>query len=378
MKILLVVHYFLPHVGGMEKVVEKQAKSLVAYGHEVTIVTARPEKDAPHFEERDGYKVVRVPAFNGVEQRFGVTFPLVWPWEIVRFLRLVKQHDIVHIHDVFYMTSHLAWLACMLRGKRFFLTQHVAMVDHPSRLVMAVQRLMYGTFGRAIFTRAQKIVSYNHIVRDFLLRYGVQERNILTQYNGINTMYFAPLKADKKQLLREKYRLPLDRPIVLFVGRLVPKKGYEFAYNAQSSDFFTLIVGDGVRPKRIISNDNVRLFGAANPQQLKELYALSDIFVFPAVGEIFTLVMQEAMASGLPVIMADDPGYTTYDFSRQHIRLVARDSDIIRREIVKILQNDKLKNTMTSYARNFAVDYFDWSKNYAREYALYEIGAGDS
>lgn len=373
MKILLVVHYFWPHIGGMEKVVEKQAKSLVAYGHEVTIVTCRPNKAAPLEELRDGYRIVRLRAVNGIEQKFGVTFPLIGFWEIGRFMKLVREHDIVHIHDVFYMTSHLAWMACLLQRKRFYLTQHVAMVAHPSALVMLVQRFMYGTFGKAMFRHARKLVAYNHIVHSFLLSHGAKEADVLMQYNGIETDYFAPLSAPEKRALREKYKLPLEKPIVLFVGRLVPKKGYDIVYNAQSPDYFTLIVGEGVRSSEIVSNENVHFFGPATPQQLRELYGLSDVFAFPAEGEIFTLVMQEAMASGLPTILADDPGYEPYDFSRDYIKLVPRESRALKSTILEVVGKETHKNEMAVYARNFATENFDWQKNYAREYALYEL-----
>jgi D-inositol-3-phosphate glycosyltransferase len=373
MKILLVAHYYWPHIGGMEVVVEKQAKSLVERGHQVTIVTCRPDRHAPRTESKDGYSIERIPALNFIENTFGVTFPIIGPWVLLRLLRLVRAHDIVHIHDVFYMSSHFAALACVLQGKHFFLTQHVAMVDHPRLLVMVGQRLMYGTIGQLLFRQAQKIVSYNHTVRQFLIAQGIAQDNLVTHYNGIDTTYFHPVDIEVRRNLRQKYGLPLDRPIVLFVGRLVPKKGYDIVYKARSKDYFTLIVGAGRRPDYIVSDDDVKLFGPASSMQLKDLYAISDVFAFPAIGEIFTLVMQEAMASGLPVVTTDDPGYKSYDFSRKHIRLVARNSSALRSALQQITADTTRQNESKTYVREFALNNFDWQHNYDKEYSIYGL-----
>ena len=371
MKILLVVHYYIPHVGGMEAVVEKQAKSLVARGHEVMILTCRPQKGLATVEQRDGYTIRRLPALNFVEQRFGVTYPIISPLTIFWVFKYIAQYDIVHIHDVFYMSSHITALSCMLRRKVFFLTQHVAMVDYPSRLVMTIQRVMYSTFGKLLFSKAAKIVCYNHIVRDFLIKRGVSESKLFMQFNGIDTSYFSPGAAHLKHSLRKKYNLPLDRPIALFVGRLVPKKGYRLVYEAQAPEYFTLIVGDGIPPKAMTSNENIRLFGPASSNQLRDLYKACDVFVFPAHGEIFTLVMQEAMASGLPVITTDDIGYRPYSFSRKYIHLVERDSRQIKRSLKRLMSDEGLRKKMSNYSQLFASDNFDWQQNYENEYALY-------
>lgn len=371
MRYLLVVHYYFPHIGGMEAVVEKQAKSLIARGHSVTILTCNPQKNTPSKEERDGYIILRLPTLNFIEQKFGVTYPLISPFAFFWAIKHVRNYDVVHIHDVFYMSSHMLALACLLRGRDFFLTQHVAMVDHPSKLVMTIQRIIYKTFGKLLFLKARKIVAYNHIVKNFLIKNGIESSKIHMQFNGIDTSFFSPSNASQKQMLRKKYGLPDGKPVVLFVGRLVPKKGYDIAYNAQSDSYFTLLVGSGVTPKTLAPTKNCRFFGPASAEQLKDLYRACDIFLFPATGEIFTLVMQEAMASGLPVVTTNDPGYNEYSFSRQHIRLVNQDTNEVQSALKQIIDDKKIQYKMSQYSRKFALKNFDWQSNYDTEYSLY-------
>lgn len=370
-RFLVVVHYFAPHIGGMEEVAEKQTESLVKRGHEVQIVTCRPNASAPLREKNHGRSIRRLRSWNFIENTFGVTFPIISPLYIFSILRMMRTMDIVHIHDVFYMSSHITAIAALLAHKPFYLTQHVAMVDHPSKLVMAVQHIVYRTFGSLLFKHAHNIVCYNKNVREFLIQFGVDQSKIVMNYNGIDTDEFTPVDHADKLSLRKKYSLPSTRPIVIFVGRLVPKKGFDLMYHTRSSQYLTLIVGPGGKPSTMSNDENVLFFGSADHAQLRELYALSDVFVFPAIGEIFTLVMQEAMAAGLPVITTDDPAYETYELPAGAIRFVSRDSRALKSAIEHIVSDASTLKNMSKLSRQIAEQRFSWENNYAHEYAIY-------
>ncbi len=372
MRILLVVHYFLPHIGGMEEIVKKQAESLTSMGHTVTLITCRPDQTSPLKEKRDGYTIKRFRALNSIETKFGVTFPIISPFVFFALLREVARHDIIHLHDVFYMSSHMAALAAIIRKKRFYVTQHVAVVDHPSKVVMLIERIMYTTFGKMIFRHAERIVCYNTNVKDLVLSCGILPSKLLLTYNGIDGDYFAPVSIHKKKELRQKYTLPADIPIVLFVGRLVAKKGYDIVFDARSNHYLTIIVGDGNVPARMKQHDNVVLFGSATQEQLRDLYRLSDVFVFPAIGEILTLVMQEAMASGLPIITTNDPAYRQYNIDDTLVKFVERSAHAVKASIEQVISDPSLYERMSAYSRKIAIERFQWRTNYNNEYAIYE------
>lgn len=371
MRIALVVHYFSPHIGGMEEVVKKQANSLISNGHKVTILTCRPFSDTPLFEQKDGYEIRRIRALNFVEKKFGVTFPLVSPFLFFRFLKEFGSFDAVHIHDVFYMTSHAAAFAAKVKRIPLYLTQHVAMVEYPRKLVMVAQRLMYTLFGMRIFHQAKWIVCYNTNVRDFLVRRGVHNTKILLNYNGIDINYFSPVSDKEKQRLKAVYGFSVAKPVILFAGRLVPKKGFDKVYNARSSDYTTVIVGTGSIPPEMEDTSGVVFFGGANHVQLRELYRLSDVFVFPAVGEILTLVMQEAMASGLPIVTTNDPAYKNYNLNEEMMRFVPRNAETIRQVLTEIIANPEIMQAMSGYSRQIAEERFSWAVNYAKELQIY-------
>jgi D-inositol-3-phosphate glycosyltransferase len=374
-KFLLVIHYCEPHIGGMETLVAKQAQSLVDLGHDVTIVTCRPTKSVPLQEiKQNGVVIKRFRAINYIENTFGIPFPLIAPQHFIWFLKNLKKYDIVHIHDVFYVSSWMAGIACLLAGKKFYLTQHVGFVDHPSGMVMRIQKAVYRHIGDRLFKKGTKIVVYNTNVRNFLAtREKVDDAKIVFNYNGIDTDFFRPVSKEQRYFLRKKYGLPVGKSIILFVGRLVPKKGLHILLDGAENDKTYVVVGSGNLPSKYAERHNIKYFGPAKQEQLRDLYQLSDLFVFPAAGEIFTLVNQEAMACGLPTILADDRGYEDYDVDREHLLFVNRETKAFQKVIENVISDDALLAEMSQYSRETALKLFSWKKNYTREYAMYGL-----
>ncbi|HET6873881.1 MAG TPA: glycosyltransferase [Acidimicrobiales bacterium] len=370
---LVVIHYYPPHIGGMEEVARAQVSSLAGLGHRVHVLTCAHERRLPA-NESAAFELRRIKALNFIERRFGVTMPIIGPGGALRVARAVRRAEIVHIHDVFYATSHVAHLAARLLRRPYYLTQHVAMVEHPSRLVMAVQRAMYATVGRSVLRGAERVVVYNSRVRDFVVSRGVEPERVLLHHNGIDGERFTPATAEEKVELRRRHGIRADRPVVVFVGRLVPKKGFDIVVEAASptGEWTTLIVGEGAGAPPEVP-ESVHLFGPADRDQIVDLYRMADVFVFPALGEMFTLTMQEAMMAGLPVITTDDPAYDEYGLDRSGIAFVPRDASSFRAAIRSIITNADRAASMGEYSRRIALQRFSWQVNYQAEYALYDI-----
>lgn len=91
MKILFMCRLYWPHIGGVEKHVEK-ISGVLSKTHEITIVCEKHDPLLPDFEQRRGVKIYRIP---------GSDKWTIWKWWLAH-LQLIKQADIVHIHDVFF------------------------------------------------------------------------------------------------------------------------------------------------------------------------------------------------------------------------------------------------------------------------------------
>ncbi|MFI9270100.1 glycosyltransferase family 4 protein [Kitasatospora sp. NPDC052896] len=360
-RILLVSHYYPPHVGGIENVVRQEAGQLAARGAEVAVLTSGGRRTGTVTEE--GVRVGRIAAWNGIERRTGVPFPLPAPRLLREALRRARRADVVHVHDCLYPTSWAAWAAALLTRTPLVLTQHVGLVAHPSALVRGVQRAVYAVFGRALLRRARRVLVLNATVREFVLAHGARPDAVRQLANGVDTALFHPAGSDEEvREARATYGLPDGRVLVLFVGRLVPKKGYDLLRAAAGPEYDLVFVGTGGEGVPADA-EGVHHLGALPPEQVAEVYRACDVFALPSTAEGFPLTVQEAMAAGLPVVTTDDPGYAPYALDRERVSLLPRDAGRLRAELAALAADAPRRELMGRYARDYAERSFGWPEH---------------
>jgi len=124
---------------------------------------------------------------------------------------------------------------------------------------------------------------------------------------GVDVHGFAPSARDER--LRRTWSED-GKPIVGFVGRLAPEKHVERLVGlAARTDLQVVVVGDGIDRLKLEKLMPTAVFtGALDGGALAAAYASMDVFVHPGEHETFCQAVQEAMASGLPVIAPDAGG----------------------------------------------------------------------
>lgn len=366
--ILIVSSYFPPHIGGVEVVAQQQARSLARAGHTVVVVTTRTPTKTPGRERADGYDVVRLPANNLLERRTGVPYPVVGARFLRTLRRLVRWSDVVHVHDVLYQPVQAAAFYAHRFARPLYVTQHIGHVHHPRRAVRTAARLSARVAGGLIWRRARRVVAHNPMFTDYLLAHGVPRERIVTTPNGIETAVFAPGPV-RDNGLRARLGLPDGRPLALFVGRLVPRKGYEQLIAAADDAYHIVLAGSG-KPARPLP-DGVFCTGPVPRADLVDLYRLADVFVLPSLGEIFPLVVQEAMACGLPIVATYDERYDSYGIDRGRLCLIRPEAAEIRRALRAVVGDPDLAHKMSEYSRHLAVQHFDWQTNQQSLLGLY-------
>lgn len=96
MKILFLTRLFYPHIGGVEKHVYEISKKLIDRGYQITIVAEHHDKQIARHQTYEKMDVHRIPVKNSWFKKVQI-----W-WWLLGHLRLLREVDIVHCHDVFY------------------------------------------------------------------------------------------------------------------------------------------------------------------------------------------------------------------------------------------------------------------------------------
>jgi glycosyltransferase involved in cell wall biosynthesis len=357
LKVLLVSHYYPPHVGGIENVVHSEARHLTNAGVEVTVLTSGERSSVT---DEDGVRVVRVRAWNGLERKAAVPFPVMGPQLLRRALRWVRWADVVHIHDAFYLTSWAALTAAKLTGTPTVATQHVGLVHHDSAAVGLVQKAVYATAGRLLMRSARCVFTMNSDVAAFVRGLGARPERVRHLPNGVDTALFRPNRdAAEQGAERERLGLPRDGVLVLFVGRFVPKKGFDLLLAADDPGY-RLVFAGGPPEALARADDHAIYLGSLPPADVAAAYRACDVFALPSTSEGFPLTVQEAMSSGIAVLTTDDSGYAAYDLDRDRVSLVDRDAETLRVRLREIAADSELRRQMGKYAREYAVERFAW------------------
>lgn len=370
MRIAIFVHYYPPHVGGIEVVAEEQATSLAGSGEKVTVITGASAAK-PGITLTDSCSVRRVRAWNYLEKRWGAVFPIYSPSLIWHSYRAVKRAEIVHVHDSFYLTSLMAAIWARILRKPLILTQHVDLIPHPNSFVRFAQRLIYSTTGRFILRSSRQIIVLNSRVAAFLTAKGVDEARITFLPNGVDTDRFCPPSQEERLALRRKHGLPADKVLALFVGRFVPKKGFEKLFRLGVIADLDLVFVGGIAPVSRERQDH-HFLGVVSRDRMPDIYKLCDVFVLPSEGEGFPLTAQEAMSCGLSVIMTDDPAYELYQLDRELVHLVEPSVEAITTALELAASDAEQRQAMAHYSRVYATKNFAMDDNLAALAAIYK------
>jgi alpha-maltose-1-phosphate synthase len=293
-RILTVSHFFESHGGGIERVAGHLCRQFAALGAEP--VWAASDCDAA---PSDGVEAVPLSCANPVERLTGLPMPIPGPRAIAALARQIRRSDAVIVHDALYLTSIAALLLGKLFGKRIVLIQHIAGVPFSSRLLRLVMRLANWIVTRPMLWTADERVFISDVVRQELLGQRAARSHLL--FNGVDGGIFRPDPATSRT--SPLHALPEGRRI-LFVGRYVEKKGLSVLRSLARSrpDLSFILAGAGpIRPAEW-ALPNVHDLGPLTAPALAELYRSADLLLLPSVGEGFPLVIQEAMACGLPVL----------------------------------------------------------------------------
>lgn len=239
----------------------------------------------------------------------------IWvnPTAPIRILR--GRFDVVICTGWDSLTTFMARVACWVKRVPFVLwagsTSHQSSWRR-SLLALPVRRLVRS---------ADALLVYGSASKAYLEQLGASGNRVFVSYNTVNVGLFRSMSLSlraEQQSIRERLGIR-NRLVVLFVGQLIHRKGVLDLFEAMRGlspglDVGLLWVGYG--PLRRTLEDMSHAPGgvgqhfvtARTPEELATFYAAADVCVLPSHEEVWGLVVNEALASGLPVVVTDRVG----------------------------------------------------------------------
>jgi len=302
MRIVLVTPFYPSHGGGIEKVAAQLAQRLAAAGH--TLVWCASDTDPP--PTLPGVHCLPLRSFNAVERFSGFPYPLWSPGALAQLSEQVRHCDAVHVHDAIYAGSLVAaWLA-RRHGKRLVVTQHIGSVPlpQPFRPVLGIANRVVA---RLVLKPAARVAFISPAVRRYFESLLGPQPHFHDLPNGVDPRVFSPA-VNRTAPDRDVLGFDPNRPLMLFVGRFVAKKRLYLVREMALArpDWQWCVVGRGPERPQDWGLPQVRVLQPMDQQQLADYYRAADLLVLPSHGEGFPLVVQEAMACGLPACITAD------------------------------------------------------------------------
>jgi glycosyltransferase involved in cell wall biosynthesis len=210
-------------------------------------------------------------------------------------------------------------------------------------------------------TQAAGVVAVSEALRERLIKLGVSGDHVEVLHNGVDLDLFAP---QDRAAARRELRLDADRPVVLSVGWLVPRKGHDLAIRAVAAmpDVTLVIVGEGPDASalqrlaaQLGSRQRVSFVGAMPQERLARLYSAADVLLLASSREGLPNVVLEALACGTPVVATAVWGTPEIVAAPVAGRLVAdRTPEAIAEAIRDVLAEPPARAAVRAYAERFA------------------------
>jgi len=300
--------------------------------------------------------------------------------EVISYLKEFRN-DIIIIGQYSSPTGMLAIEFLKLNKIPFILNADGGLIKNESRLKHKI-KMRY-------ISSAKYWLSTGYKTDEYLIHYGATKDNIFhypfTSINK-NEIISKPISLTEKKELRSKLEIPGEK-VILGVGSFIPLKNYRKlieSWKKMNKNITLCIVGDGPEAdiyKDIIAKhnlDNVILIPFKDKEKLKEYYMCADIFIHPTTTDVWGLVINEALAMGLPVITTDkcvagvelienyNNGFITssnaFDKMLKNIKLLIENEELRTR-----IQNNNLKKANSYTIENMVEVHLNILKKYKKE-----------
>lgn len=353
----LVSAYYPAHGGGIEIVSAKLAAGLAGNGWDIEWLAL--DKEPP--ESGSVLRITPVAGTDAIYRKAGIPFPLIGMSGLSRLLAAIRRAQVCLLADANFVITVVAFIIARVFRRPVLLVQHVGAPSTNSRAAAGIMWLAEMLFVRPMIRRSEGVVFVSPVVADHFCTLATRRRAEVIGH-GLDPELFRPAEAEEKLLLRKKLGFSESGPIACFVGRTTVTKGIGiFAKIAElRSDWQFVVAGEGPIDPADFDLPNLIALGALAQTELADVYRCCDLLILPSQSESFSLVVREALASGIRVLCGDqlvqtDPRLAPF----LTIRPVDLDRDD---ETAQVFAHalDQMPGRPVQEARNYLIENCSW------------------
>jgi glycosyltransferase involved in cell wall biosynthesis len=334
--------------------------------------------------------------FSAVLEARGVAVRLVGPCRgrlgrhpdlVAATGQAVAAADVVHVHTLWEEVQHQAARAARLSAKPY-LIRPCGMLDPWSLRQSRLKKLLYLFWRlRRNLNAANALHFTSRAERDGTAQLGLRPPAIV-EPNGIDVSEYANLPPPGT--FRQRWGIPAGPTVLLFLGRLHPKKGLDLllpAFARLGGDSLLVVAGPGEEGYRLRLKKETNRLGIADRVLFTDMllgsdklaaFADADLFVLPSYQENFGIAVAEAMAAGLPVVVSDQVNIHAEVTAAGAGGVVPTDAAALAAELARWLDDPARRRRAGASARAYAYDRYDWSAIAGRWEGHYERLVGDA
>jgi glycosyltransferase involved in cell wall biosynthesis len=330
MRILKVVQSYFPFQdrGGPVVKVRALARGLAHRGHKIAVLTAdlglrRLNGSAITYQpcpwgwrgEEDGVESVYLSTLANYRA-------LTFNPDVIGFCgKSLRQFDLVHFYGLYDLLGPAVSYFCRRQGIPYVI-EPMGMY-RPIDRSFRMKRVWHRSLGDSYWSHAAQIIATSEMEQQELLEDGVPAGKLVVRYNGIDRTAFTAQPT--RGAFRAKWGISPAEPLLLFLGRLIPRKGADILIDAFAQacprEGRLVIAGPEGEPgylaqltkraKEAGVASRVIFTGALYDDAKAEVMADSDIFILPSRYENFANSAAEAIAAGVPVVITEACGIRT-------------------------------------------------------------------
>jgi glycosyltransferase involved in cell wall biosynthesis len=337
-----------------------------------------PREDTPNFDGVEAIYLPTIARYRAITlNRGAVSF----------CLQRLRTFDIVHIFGLYDLLGPTVAFFCRRFGIPY-LVEPMGMFRPIVRNVR-LKRLYLALLGRRLVLNADAVIATSEQERQELIEDGVPEEKIVVRRNGIER----PDRLPDYGAFRKRWHIPSDAKVVLFLGRLVPKKSPDMLMDAFASclkkegnakAWLLVFVGpderDGYREylqaygAKLGIKDRVLFVGPLYGEEKWAALQDADVFVLPSQHENFGNAAAEAIAVSTPVIVTDRCGIAPLVRDQAGL-VVPYEREALTEALCRLLTDEALRDRFRQGCRKVA-ESLSWDEPVTQMERLYEALRG--